>query len=193
MTKHELEQNDKSRPEWPIKLERRQDGAFLVSCVGICDPFVPQPFPMPALALSNALWLNSFANTLWGRRGRCVALWLILDCRSQRWSPPIIPRQSCGRDGAAWRLDPIDFEDLPSLCRPSGSFQSRLARGPEEAASSVPPLDGLHLVQCVGSNDWELYAFLRAEGLTRYVGREDVIVDDWQQAIDAHGDRLEIL
>ena len=166
---------------------------MLLSPLGTTNGDSPDPIPLPPMAFTNTLWLGGFAHTLWLRRRRCVATWLAVDFHMHRWLPPIIPHQRCGRDGAAWRLDPLDFADLPPFCMPAGSFQTGPVRGPEEALSYVPPLDRLHLVQGVGAELTMLFCFVCAEGAIQCVDPEGVIVDDWQAVIDSNSDRLQML
>lgn len=185
--------NDPQPSAWHVQLSRRDEGALTVAPVAGEGQASWEPFPMPPMALSNTIWLSSLTEAIWGRRGRCMATWLILDCRRRRWLPPVIPHQRCGPDGAARRIDPRDLADLPNFCRVGGSFQTRLAASPGEAGSSVPPLDGLHLVQGISPQGRVLYLFVHVNGVTQCVEPDGAIVDDWQEAIDAHHERLELL
>lgn len=154
------------------------------------------PFPLPPLPLSQHCWLTGFAAEFRRRHQRCVAALLILDCRSRRWVRPLVPAQACGRDGACWTLNLGTGPRPPRGGRVAGSFQTRLARGLFEAAATVPPLDGLHVVQAGGGGegrggeDWSVYTFLRLGGQTSVVPPDDLMVDDWDQALAKASGRM---
>lgn len=181
------------QPAWDIQLQRAESGALIVTSRGGAGQAGWEPFPLPPMTVSNLTWLTSLGKAMWDRHRRCLATWLVLDCRRRRWAAPLIPQQRCAADGAAWRLERRDLADLPAGWRVAGSFQTRLTAGPGEAASSVPPVTGLHLVQDISPQNRTLYLFMHFDGITQYLDPTGAVLDDWQQAIDSHSHRLEII
>ena len=193
MSKRKQQRND-FNPAWSIRLQRAESGGWMVMSADDAGQAGWEPFPFPPMTLSNLTWLTSLGKAMWDRHKRCLATWLILDCRQRFWVPPMIPHQRCGSDGAAWRADRRDLADLPAGYRVGGSFQTRLAAGLDEAASSVPSVNGFHLVQDMHPPQPMLYLFLHADGLTQCLEPSGgAVVDDWRQAIDFNSNRLEII
>ncbi len=178
---------------WHIQLSRLAHGEAIVTPTNAAHQPACEPFPLPPMLLSNSIWLTSPTEAMWVRYSRCMAAWLILDCRQRCWAPPIIPRQRCGADGVSWRLKSQDLAELPSHFCVGGSFQSRVASGLDEASSCVPPLDGLHFVLGIMPQDRTLYTFGRADGICQCIEPTGVVIDDWQTALNVHSDRMELL
>jgi hypothetical protein len=115
----------------------------------------------------------------------------MLDCQTRRWVRPLVPAQACGREGACWTLDLGDAPPPPpGRQRVAGSFQTRAARDLFAAAATVPRLDGVHIVQAGGGSEWTIYSFLHLDGETSVVPPDDMMVDDWDQALQEAADRM---
>lgn len=152
------------------------------------------PFPLPPLPLSLHCWLTGLAAEFHRRHRRCLAALLLLDCEQRRWVQPLVPAQACGRDGAAWTLDPGNAPRPHVHRRVAGSFQTRDADDLFDAAGSVPQLDGLHLVQALMGKApiSVVFMFLHAEGETNIVAPDNVMHDDWDEALIEAAGRMTI-
>lgn len=170
------------RPEL-IRLVRNAQGELLVTPADSAQPSVSfDPFILPRIPLSLHCWLTGFGNEFRRRHDRCVAALFVLDCRSHGWITPVIPSQTCGRDGAAWTLD-LGGHRLPSHHRIGGSFQMRVARDVMEAIETVPDFDGFHIVQTLVAQKSMAYCFLHASGETGVLPAEEAMEDDWAKAL----------
>jgi hypothetical protein len=177
-----------------IRLVRHGEGALLVTALAgeRADPGF-SPFPLPPLPLSQHCWLTGLGAEFLGRHERCLAALLVLDCVERRWVRPVLPAQTCGRDGTCWTLDLGDDGPLPVPRRVAGSFQVRAATDVMDAASSVPHLDGLHIVQAAqAARDGQavVYCFLHFDGETAVALPESVFADDWEHALREAADRM---
>jgi hypothetical protein len=177
-----------------IRLLRGDDGRLVVAPpqaeAARAGPLRFAPFPLPPLPLSLHSWATALGAEFHRRHQRCLAALLMLDCQTRRWVRPLVPAQACGRDGACWTLDLGDTAVPPARQRVAGSFQTRAACDLFDAAATVPRLDGLHIVQAGGGANWTVYAFLHNEGETSVVPPDDMLVDDWDQALLDAADRL---
>src|SRR4051812_30993528 len=160
-----------------VRLDLQDDGTLLVTSPRIAsDPAPFRPFTFPLLPLSLHCWLAGLGAEFLGRHQRCLAALLVLDCADRRWVRPLLPAQACGPDGACWTLDLGDDGPLSPGRRVAGSFQVRAAADVMDAASSVPHLDGLHVVQAAkAARDGEsvVYCFLHFAGETKVVTPDD--------------------
>lgn len=182
-------------PPWQIRLSlNAQNQMIATPAAGNAAGQPPlEPFILPPIALGNVVWLSSLTEAMYARHNRCMALWLVLNCRNPRWQRPIIPHQRCGTDGAAWRVEEGDLAELPPDCRVGGSFQMRLASGMEEASGSIPPIDGLHFVMGIEPNARTLYLFLRMDQRIECISHEQIVLNDWHRTLDDHHQRLEMI
>lgn len=186
MSDEQPDPSDASDPSHPsrarlIRLARGDRDELLVTPFDPSVPFVR--FEFPRLPLSLHCWLTGLGSEFRRRRGRCLAALLVLDCRGGRWVQPVVPAQSCGADGSAWTLDCGDQELSPDD-RIAGSFQMRVARDLTEAMATVPPFDGLHIVQTLQGQRSFAYCFLHAEGEIAILPVEGAMEDDWAIALD---------
>jgi hypothetical protein len=175
-----------------IHLALEDPGRFVVTPLA-ADHERFASFQLPRLPLSLHCWLAGLGAEFLRRHQRCLAALLVLDCHERRWLRPIIPAQACAADGACWTLDLGDEGPLSPGRRIGGSFQVRLAGGVMDAATSVPPYDGLHMVQTAEpARDGEsaIQYFLHRAGQTSVVHAEDVTADDWDQALREASSRM---
>jgi hypothetical protein len=148
-----------------------------------------KPFPLPSINLSMHLWLASFAVQFMNGHGRCIAALLLLDTGVQRWLPPVVPRQTCDRDGSAWSLDFGDETTLANTTCVGGSFQTRRFKDANEASGCVPRLDGLHIVRQPTTSGAACF-FLRYDGQSHIVPPDDLLRDDYEAALTKAASRM---
>jgi hypothetical protein len=131
-----------------------------------------EPFAMPPVRHSLLMHCGLAGVRFLERTGRCMAMLLTLDIRTREWSISV-PPQRCQPDAACWTFRPgVLHKDL----RLAGSFQIR-ARD-LDIAPSLPPHDGLHLIQHHLGQAYALRFFLRAGGQYAQTHGNQVIVDD---------------
>jgi hypothetical protein len=150
------------------------------------------PFVLPRPPESLVSWLVTGGERVWRRRQRCLAA-LLVSTGSGRWTLRL-PRQRCGPDAACWTASADDLPGLPADLRLAGSYQTRVLGPGGPAADTVPQVDGLHLVQALDptAGRGPLWAFVRAERLTREVRPDRVIVNEFAEAIDEAAPRLRL-
>jgi hypothetical protein len=171
-----------------IRLVRNEQGDLMVTPTNLSDaPF--QPFEFPCLPMSLHCWLTGLGAEFRGRHDRCLAALLVLHCQTQRWVSPVIPAQTCGREGSAWTLD-LGDQTLAENHRVAGSFQMRQARDLLEAVETVPQIDGLHIVQTLQGQKSFAYCFLHADGETGILPADKALADDWAEALAEAAPRM---
>lgn len=198
MPDRQRSQDKAPRPRPPlIRLVRDQGGNLVVTPAepeeALPTPSPPppfQPFRFPRLPLSLHCWLTGLGAEFQRRHARCLAALLILHHREARWVRPVLPAQVCGERGASWTLDLGEHRPAAHHCI-GGSFQVRTAIDDVfEAAETVPPLDGLHVVQNLKGQTSMAYCFLRAEGVTSVLPAGEAMEDDWDTILAAAGSRM---
>lgn len=175
-----------------IHLDRDRNGQLIVLPAPATGSARPpfRPFALPRLPLSLHCWMTGLGAEFQRRyEGRCVAMLLVLDCRDGRWVRPVIPAQTCGREGSAWTMD-LGDEPLGPDQHVGGSFQVRQARDVVDATATVPLFDGLHVVETLRGRETMAYLFHRASDETICVPADDAMVDDWAEAMAEAAPRM---
>ena len=179
-----------------LRLTHREDG-FLVTADGMAPAIPPgaavapafEPFRLPKMPKSMADQLVLFGDLVWRRHGRCVAVLLLMDPATRRWSFRV-PAQRCGPAASCWSASAADVPRRARGGGPllAGSYQTRLLAGGEAPGHAPPPHDGVHVVHQVGPaggpGPQSVSVFLTAGGRMRPVAAEEVLLDDLEAGLE---------
>ena len=150
------------------------------------------PFVLPRIPESMLHWLTLGAQRVWRQHERCLAALLLVSTSTGRWTLRL-PRQHCGPYAACWTTLADDLPGLSADMRLAGSYQSRVVAPGDDAADTVPRVDGVHLVQGVrpAGPPWPLWTFVRVARIgARDVRPDRVVANDWAEAVDEAMPRL---
>lgn len=152
-----------------------------------------EPFVLPRLPESLLQWCTIVGDRVWSRRRRCLAVLLLLCCRSGRWTLRL-PAQRCGSDDACWTVATASIPGLPDDVWLGGTFQTRVIAPSEHPADAIPPVPGMHFMQGVGTSRdaGKVWTFIRMEGPARLVEPSRLVVSDWSVTVDEALPRLRL-
>jgi hypothetical protein len=144
-------------------------------------------FALPRVPVSTLRWCAAVAERFRDDHGACLGLALVLDRRARRWSP-LIPTQVASGRAVRLALAASDLAHLPAHVLVAGSFQSRGAGDPfDAAAAAVPAFGGVHLVECRARPRGRpaSFVFVRGDAAQepQLADPASVLVDDLDQSL----------
>jgi hypothetical protein len=153
------------------------------------------PLPLPRLPSSTVTWCAAVAARFRDDHGACLAIVLVLDRLSRRWSP-LIPTQVASGRAVRLALAASDLAHLPAHVLLAGSYQTRGAGDVFDAAAAVPAFGGVHVVEQGrgGRRPDASLLFLRIDATADAALADPavILVDDVDQALREAFGRLRV-
>jgi hypothetical protein len=135
--------------------------------VPIVLPPIPSLLVERCAGLARALWRTSHAQML-------IALYLGMEHR--QWLP-IVPQQTCDRDGVHCKFTGAGYPSMPADYRLAGTFRSALF-DEVDLEAEIPAADGVHLLFDLESDWIRLGCCRRIDGRLSPARAEAVIQND---------------
>jgi hypothetical protein len=144
----------------------------------------PQPLLLPRLPLSLIGWCEAITERFWREQHVCLAVALLVDPRSRRWST-FIPSQTSTRTASRWQIVEEDYAHLHPRISLAGSYQLIRRKGILQASRAVPSFDGIHVVRqpAAGGRACRTWIFVRLDGNEAMLADPAATVIDDQDAV----------